>query len=376
MSPTLDPHRRTAPPSIRQPEDQGCLDIIGARLEALGFRNERLQYGPVDNLWARRGAGGPVLCFAGHTDVVPTGPREDWRTDPFEPVIRTAAVRPRRGRHEERPRGHGDGHRALRGPPPDHPGTLAFPVHERRGRPVGRRHAQGHAGARGARREDRLVRRRRAHQHECSATRSRSAAAARCRASSRCTACRATSPIRTSPTTRCIAFAPALAELVARTGTKATPSSSRRRSRSRTSRRHRRAERDPGRAQGAVQPALLDRADRRVAAATRARDPRPPPRELHARVVRLRPAVPHAAGRADRAVSAGVHGDTGRNAELSTTGGTSDGRFIAPTGAQVVELGVGNATIHKVNECVRVDDIEQLLAGVRAGDGALLTADA
>ena len=50
----------------------------------------------------------------------------------------------------------------------------------------------------------------------------------------------------------------------------------------------------------------------------------------------------------------------GRKPELSTTGGTSDGRFIAPTGAQVVELGVINATIHKVNECVRIEDIDTL----------------
>src|SRR5690606_13930486 len=62
--------------------------VIAARLEPLGFVNERLQYGPVDNLWARRGRSAPVLCFAGHTDVVPAGPREEWRTDPFEPVVR------------------------------------------------------------------------------------------------------------------------------------------------------------------------------------------------------------------------------------------------------------------------------------------------
>ncbi len=74
-------------PSV-SPEDHGCLDVIAARLEPLGFRIERLNFGPVANLWARRGDSGPVLCFAGHTDVVPTGPREEWRTDPFEPVIR------------------------------------------------------------------------------------------------------------------------------------------------------------------------------------------------------------------------------------------------------------------------------------------------
>jgi succinyl-diaminopimelate desuccinylase len=59
-------------------------------------------------------------------------------------------------------------------------------------------------------------------------------------------------------------------------------------------------------------------------------------------------------------VSAAVREITGRTPQFSTTGGTSDGRFIAPTGAQVVEVGVGNATIHKVNECARVEDIDQL----------------
>ncbi len=88
MSPTLaltaDLLRR---PSV-SPEDHGCMDAIRARLEPLGFSNERLRFGPVANLWARRGNEGPVLCFAGHTDVVPTGPREDWRSDPFDPVGR------------------------------------------------------------------------------------------------------------------------------------------------------------------------------------------------------------------------------------------------------------------------------------------------
>ena len=54
----------------------------------LGFKVERLRYGNVDNLWARRGNGHPVLCFAGHTDVVPTGPLEEWRSDPFKPTVR------------------------------------------------------------------------------------------------------------------------------------------------------------------------------------------------------------------------------------------------------------------------------------------------
>ena len=58
------------------------------RLAAVGFQVENLRYGMVDNFWATRGTGGPVLCFAGHTDVVPPGPREKWASDPFEPVVR------------------------------------------------------------------------------------------------------------------------------------------------------------------------------------------------------------------------------------------------------------------------------------------------
>ena len=69
------------------PTDNGCQDLMTARLAAAGFEVERLNYGNVENFWARRGRKGPVLCFAGHTDVVPTGPLEEWRSDPFKPTI-------------------------------------------------------------------------------------------------------------------------------------------------------------------------------------------------------------------------------------------------------------------------------------------------
>jgi succinyl-diaminopimelate desuccinylase len=69
-----------------------------------------------------------------------------------------------------------------------------------------------------------------------------------------------------------------------------------------------------------------------------------------------------APGKLSEAVQRAVKEKAGRSPELSTTGGTSDGRFIAPTGAQVVELGVINASIHKVNECVRVQDVDTLSA--------------
>ncbi len=70
------------------PLDKGCQEILIARLKALGFHIETMRFGEVDNLWARRGNTAPVVCFAGHTDVVPTGPLEQWDSDPFVPTIR------------------------------------------------------------------------------------------------------------------------------------------------------------------------------------------------------------------------------------------------------------------------------------------------
>ncbi len=69
------------------PEDAGCQQLIAERLSAVGFTVEHMRFGDVDNLWARRGQQGPVLCFAGHTDVVPTGPLEQWKVDPFAAEI-------------------------------------------------------------------------------------------------------------------------------------------------------------------------------------------------------------------------------------------------------------------------------------------------
>jgi len=71
------------------PDDAGCQELLIARLEPLGFEIERMRFGNVDNFWAlHRGGPGPVVCFAGHTDVVPAGPREKWQSDPFEPIVR------------------------------------------------------------------------------------------------------------------------------------------------------------------------------------------------------------------------------------------------------------------------------------------------
>lgn len=74
-------------PSIT-PLDYDCQTIIAKRLEKLGFKIEKMRFEDVDNLWARKGTTGPLFCFAGHTDVVPTGELAAWQSDPFEPEIR------------------------------------------------------------------------------------------------------------------------------------------------------------------------------------------------------------------------------------------------------------------------------------------------
>ena len=74
-------------PSIT-PDDAGCLDLLAARLAPLGFSLERMDSKGVANLWARRGQSRPLLCLAGHTDVVPPGPREQWHSDPFDATER------------------------------------------------------------------------------------------------------------------------------------------------------------------------------------------------------------------------------------------------------------------------------------------------
>jgi succinyl-diaminopimelate desuccinylase len=348
-------------PSV-SPEDHGCLDVIGTRLAAVGFRNERLQYPPVDNLWALHGRDRPLLCFAGHTDVVPTGPREDWHSDPFEPVIRDGMLYGR---------GSADMKSALAAMVtaterfvsrcPDHRGTLAFLLTSDEEGPAvdGTRRVMQLLESRGEKIDWCVVGEPTSHE----ALGDTIKIGRRGSLSGRLTVHGvqghiaypqlADNPVH--------AFAPALAELAARHW-------------------------DEGNAY--FQPTSFQVSN--IAAGTGA--PNVIPGELKVRfnlrfsteqtIESLQRTV---LGILDRhrvnytvewfvsglpfltppgdltdTVCAAVRELTGREPTFSTTGGTSDGRFIAPTGAQVVELGVGNATIHKVNECARLDDIEQL----------------
>ncbi len=113
-------------PSVT-PDDAGCQPLLAERLARVGFLCERLRYGAVDNLWATHGEGGPVLLLLGHTDVVPPGPREAWSSDPFVPEVRDGVL-------------YGRGAADMKGSVaafvvaaerfvaahPDHPGTLAL----------------------------------------------------------------------------------------------------------------------------------------------------------------------------------------------------------------------------------------------------------
>ena len=88
MSSTLELLKELITRRSLTPDDAGCQQLIAQRLAPLGFKIEHLRFGDVDNLWARRGTQGPLLAFAGHTDVVPTGPLDQWQSDPFTPTLR------------------------------------------------------------------------------------------------------------------------------------------------------------------------------------------------------------------------------------------------------------------------------------------------
>jgi succinyl-diaminopimelate desuccinylase len=348
-------------PSV-SPEDHGCLQLIAQRLEALGFRIERMPFGPVENLWARHGSARPVLCFAGHSDVVPTGPREEWQTDPFEPVVRDGVLYGR---------GAADMKSGLAAmitaterfipAHPDHAGTLAFLLtSDEEGPSVdGTRRVVEVLEARGEKIDWCVV-------GEPSSTEALGdmiKIGRRGSLSGKLTVHGiqghvayphlADNPVH--------ALAPALAELAARVWDKGNEY---------------------------FQPTSFQVSN--ISAGTGA--PNVIPGELKARfnirfsteqtVEKLQQTITEilnrhkvnytlewfvsglpfftAPGDLSAAVERVVKQKTGRKPELSTTGGTSDGRFIAPTGAQVVELGVVNATIHKVNENVRVADMRAL----------------
>jgi len=344
------------------PADEGCQQLIAQRLKAVGFSVEPLRFGSVENLWARRGAAAPVFCFAGHTDVVPTGPLEEWRSDPFVPTQRDGLLYGR---------GAADMKTGLAAmvtateefvrSQPRHRGSIAFLItSDEEGPSVdGTKRVAEELAGRGERIDWCLV-----GEPSSEATIGDTIKVGRRGSlSGRLTVHGvqghvaypqlAENPVHT--------LAPALAELTRQVWDEGTEH---------------------------FQPTTFQVSN--LNAGTGA--PNVIPGELKARfnlryspvqtLEKLKSTVEEILrkhgvrytiewyvsgepfytppGQLSDAVGEAVAQVTGARPRLSTGGGTSDGRFIAPLGAQVVELGVVNASIHKVNECVRVADLEAL----------------
>jgi succinyl-diaminopimelate desuccinylase len=344
------------------PADEGCQQLMASRLGAAGFAIERLPFGSVENLWARRGRTAPVFCFAGHTDVVPPGPPEEWLSDPFVPAIRDGILYGR---------GAADMKSGLAAmvtatesfatAHPVHQGSIAFLVtSDEEGPSVdGTRRVVEALRARGERIDWCLV----GEPSSEVAVGDTIKVGRRGSLSGRLTVHGvqghvaypqlAENPVHT--------LAPALAELTRREWDQGTEH---------------------------FEPTTFQVSN--LNAGTGA--PNVIPGELRARfnlryspvqtLDGLKAAVEEVLrrhgvrytlewyvsgepfytppGYLSRAVGEAVAEVTGAQPKLSTGGGTSDGRFLATLGAQVVELGVVNVSIHKVNECVAVADLEAL----------------
>jgi len=362
MSETLELTKALiARPSI-SPTDGGCQEVLAERLAAAGFQIEKMPFGTVANLWARRGTAAPLFCFAGHTDVVPPGPLEEWHSDPFTPTIRDELLFGR---------GAADMKSGLAAmvtateafvrEHPSHTGSIAFLItSDEEGPSVdGTRRVMEVLAARGEK-IDWCVVGEPSSEQRCGDT---IKIGRRGSLSGRLTVHGvqghvaypqfADNPVH--------AVAPALAELATRIWDRGNEH---------------------------FQPTSFQISN--ISAGTGA--PNVIPGELKARFnlrwspeqtleglqrtvedVLRRHRVKYTLdwfvsglpfytppGRLIESVSAAVRQVAGAPPQQSTGGGTSDGRFIAPTGAQVVEVGVVNATIHKVNEHCRVEDIETL----------------
>jgi succinyl-diaminopimelate desuccinylase len=367
MSATLDLAIDLVRRASVTPEDAGCQDLLIGRLEALGFRIERLRFGEVDNFWARRGTEPPLFAFAGHTDVVPPGPAESWSSPPFEPQIRDGALY---GRGTADMKGSlaamVTSTEAFLGNHPDHRGSIGFlitsdeegPARDGTLRVVETLEARGEKidwclvgePSSSARLADTVKNGRRGSINGFLTVYGRQGHVAY-------------PHLAENPLHR---FAPVLAELCAERwdeGNAFFPPTS-----------FQVANLNVGTGAENVIPGRLD-AQFNLRFST----------ELTEETIRQRV---HAildraglrydlrwrlsgqpfltpAGELVEAARAAIRDELGFETELSTAGGTSDGRFIAPTGAQVLELGPLNATIHQVDECVGVDDLDRLSAVYR-----------
>ncbi|MFC5440575.1 succinyl-diaminopimelate desuccinylase [Rhodanobacter ginsenosidimutans] len=347
------------------PDDAGCLPLIAERLERVGFRIEHLRYGDVDNLWATHGNAGPTLAFLGHTDVVPSGPEASWQSPPFEPSVRDGRL-------------YGRGAADMKGSVaamvvaleqfvaahPQHRGRVGLLLtSDEEGVAIdGVRKVVEHFRAVGEKIDWCVV-------GEPSAKeklgdlirvgrRGSLSATLTVRGVQGHVAYpeKALNPIH--------ALAPALAELTAERwdeGNVDFPPTSMQVSNI-----------NAGTGANNVIPGTLTALfNFRYSTASRADDLRARSEAILRRHgvdfhidwhLSGEPFLTPVGGLLRETVAAVCRDLCGIEPEQSTGGGTSDGRFIAPLGAEVVELGPVNATIHKVDECVDVAELDQLPA--------------
>lgn len=344
------------------PEDAGCQRLIGERLAAVGFELEHLPFGAVQNLWAVHGQDGPLLCLLGHTDVVPPGPLEAWRSDPFQPSIRQGRL-------------YGRGAADMKGAVaamvvalehfvaahPQHPGRVALLLtsDEEGEARDGVRAVAEHFRQRGQRIDYCVVGEPSAHRRLGDTVRigRRGSLSAHLRVQG-VQGHVAYPHLADNPIHRAL---PALAELAARSwdqGDADFPPTS-----------FQLVAIKAGSGAGNVIPGCLEAqfnfrySPQWTAVALQAESER----ILHRAGVHgglswhLSGAPFHTPeGRLRAAVREAVHEVTGLQTEENTGGGTSDGRFIAPLGAQVVEVGPLNASIHKVDEYLPLEELAQL----------------
>lgn len=348
------------------PEDAGCQPLMRERLEAIGFRCETLIFGEgdeaVENLWAVHGTEGPIFCFAGHTDVVPTGPESQWKIPPFKPTVENDML-------------YGRGAADMKGSlasmiiaceefikvAPNHSGQIAFLITADEEGPakqgtvkvvewleekgiklewclvgepssttlVGDTIKNGRRGSLGAELKVKGKQGHVAYPH-----------------------------LADNPIHR---VAPALTELSSEIwdeGNDFFPATS-----------FQISNINGGTGATNVIPGNVDIVfNFRFSTELTADEIK---QRTHAILDKHQLTYDliwnlsgqpflTAEGKLVEAAVQSIESVTGRQTQLSTAGGTSDGRFIAPTGAQVVELGPVNATIHQVDECVKASDLEQL----------------
>lgn len=344
------------------PRDEGCQELMIERLKPLGFEVHRLRFGDVDNFWARRGTTKPLVVFAGHTDVVPTGPLNEWTSDPFVPTVRDGFLYGR---------GAADMKGSLAafitaiedfvGQHPNHKGSIGLLItSDEEGPSVnGTVKVVEWLAARGEKIDCCLV-------GEPSCVKTLGDTIKNGRRGS------LNGALTVHGKQGHIAYphlvrnpihlvAPALTELAGiewDLGNEFFPPTS-----FQVSNIH------AGTGADNVVPGRLEiKFNFRYSTAVTGDGLKARVEEVLKRhglqyeIVWALSGLPFLTqpGTLVDALRAAIRAELGIDTTLSTSGGTSDGRFIAPTGSQVVELGPVNATIHQIDECVRVEDLANL----------------